>query len=146
MRIDDPVGLAEAAAEWRGCHVLVDALLGTGYGAGRGPLRESMAAVVEAVNRLTEEAGEGTDAGGGGGFGGHVVSLDVPSGLDADTGEPGRGLAVRADVTVSFVASKAGYAAAGAGAYLGRVVVADIGVPESAVRSALAWDKQRQSG
>ena len=142
MRIDDPVGLAQAASEWRGCHVVVDALLGTGYSADRGPLKDTAAAVVEAVNSLTPESRAGSEPAEG--FGGRVVALDVPSGLDADTGRPGHASAVRADVTVTFVAPKAGYSREGAEAYLGRVVVADIGVPESAVHAALAWDRERQ--
>jgi NAD(P)H-hydrate epimerase len=57
-----------------------------------------------------------------------VVSVDVPSGLDADTGRP-RGVAVRASVTVTFGFPKAGFRAARAADYLGRLVVADIGYP-----------------
>lgn len=68
--------------------VVVDALLGTGL---QGTVRESFASVIRAVN-----------------FSGRpVFALDVPSGLDSDTGVP-LGDAVRADCTVTFVGLKTG--------------------------------------
>ena len=57
------------------------------------------------------------------------MSIDVPSGLDADTGEP-CGVAVRAEVTVTFVATKAGFRFPQALPYLGRVEVRQIGIPQ----------------
>src|SRR5262249_20962223 len=56
-----------------------------------------------------------------------VLALDIPSGLDADTGAP-LGATVRAHYTVTFVAPKVGYAKPQAAAWLGQVHVADIGV------------------
>ena len=56
-----------------------------------------------------------------------VLAVDIPSGLDCDTGEP-LGAAVRADYTVTFVAVKKGFVSAGAAGYTGRVFVASIGV------------------
>ena len=67
--------------------VVVDAFLGTGL---RLPLRETAAAVVAAINAC----------------GRPVLSLDVPSGLDADRGDASQ--AVRAAATVSFIALKTG--------------------------------------
>ena len=62
--------------------------------------------------------------------GGRVVSVDVPSGLMADTGEVGgeKGVAVRADVTVTFLAAKPGFDRNAGPEHVGRVVVADLGV------------------
>jgi NAD(P)H-hydrate epimerase len=57
-----------------------------------------------------------------------VVSLDLPSGLDCDTGRP-LGACVRADVTVTFAAPKLGFSQPGAAAWLGRVEVVGIGAP-----------------
>lgn len=58
-----------------------------------------------------------------------IVSVDIPSGVQADTGMAFEG-AVKADVTVTFTAGKPGlYVGAGA-ICAGRVVVADIGIPE----------------
>lgn len=88
---------------------IVDALLGTGI---RGTLRSPFLEIVEAINHSSAR----------------VLSIDVPSGLDTDTGEP-CGVAVRAEVTVTFVATKAGFRFSHASPYLGRVVVRQIGVP-----------------
>ena len=57
-----------------------------------------------------------------------VFALDVPSGLDADTGKP-LGVAVRATATATFAAFKLGFAAPGAADYTGEVALIDIGLP-----------------
>ncbi|MBU1027041.1 MAG: hypothetical protein KKA31_04850 [Candidatus Margulisbacteria bacterium] len=54
-----------------------------------------------------------------------VLAVDVPSGLDVDTGEV-LGIAVKARRTVTFVASKKGFSKARQ--YTGKVIVRDIGV------------------
>ena len=90
--------------------VIVDALLGTGFW---GEPRPPLDAAIEAINTAS---------------GAKVVAVDVPSGLDCDTGHPSRPC-VRADLTVTFVASKIGFDEPAAREHLGRVVVADIGVP-----------------
>jgi hydroxyethylthiazole kinase-like uncharacterized protein yjeF len=88
--------------------VVVDALLGTGSrGAPRG-------AIEHALRWL--EAG-----------GGPVVAVDVPSGIEVDSGAVAS-VAVRADVTVTFQRSKAGLHLTPARAFAGRVIVADIGL------------------
>jgi NAD(P)H-hydrate epimerase len=91
-------------ADW-----VVDGLLGTGLARPvEGPLRE----VIEAMNRSGKP----------------ILALDLPSGLDADTGRP-QGVAVRATATATFVAPKLGFAAPGAEAFTGEVHVVEIGVP-----------------
>jgi NAD(P)H-hydrate epimerase len=99
-------GLAEslADAEW-----VVDALFGTGL---RGPLRPPFDEVVEAINRRRAR----------------VLAVDIPSGLDCDTGKPA-GPCVRADHTATFVAFKKGFDAPEAAAWLGEVHVLEIGAP-----------------
>ena len=72
----------------RGGDVIVDALLGTGLSGG---VREELAHVIQGIN----SAGRA------------VFALDVPSGLDSDTGAP-LGQTVRADCTVTFVGLKTG--------------------------------------
>ncbi|MEE3002668.1 MAG: NAD(P)H-hydrate epimerase [Planctomycetota bacterium] len=57
-----------------------------------------------------------------------ILAIDLPSGLDADTGQP-LGEAVRASATATFVGPKLGFTAAGASAWTGKVHVVDIGVP-----------------
>jgi hypothetical protein len=59
-----------------------------------------------------------------------VLAVDLPSGLDGDTGAA-PGACVRADVTATFVARKAGFDAAGAAALTGAVHVVDIGAPRA---------------
>ena len=66
-----------------------------------------------------------------------VLAVDVPSGLHADSGAP-CGMAVQANVTVTFVATKAGFRFPHALPYLGRVVVQQIGVPQ---KWLAAWCK-----
>jgi NAD(P)H-hydrate epimerase len=55
-----------------------------------------------------------------------VIAVDIPSGLDADTGRP-RGAAVRAHLTVTMGFPKIGFPHAAE--FTGDVVVADIGYP-----------------
>jgi len=57
-----------------------------------------------------------------------VLAMDLPSGLDADTGRP-LGAAIEADCTATFVGWKQGFLNKGATTWLGRVEVIDIGVP-----------------
>lgn len=95
-----------------GALTVVDCLLGTGAtGAPRGLFGDA----VRAINAR----------------GGHVVACDVPSGVDASTGEVA-GDAVRADVTVTFHAAKPGLWIAPGKALCGEVVVAGIGIPDGA--------------
>jgi len=61
-----------------------------------------------------------------------VLAVDIPSGLNADTGGP-LGTAVEADCTVTFIADKVGFNRGSAWKYTGKVIVADIGVPEDIV-------------
>ena len=93
------------AADW-----IIDALLGTGI---HGKLRAPYDEIVAAVNRSRAR----------------VISVDVPSGLNADTGEP-CGVAVRADITVTFVATKNGFRFEHAAPWLGRIEVRHIGIPQ----------------
>ncbi|PSQ38117.1 bifunctional ADP-dependent NAD(P)H-hydrate dehydratase/NAD(P)H-hydrate epimerase [Halobacteriales archaeon SW_12_71_31] len=89
--------------------VVVDAMLGTGLG---GPPREPEATVVERVNDADAT----------------VVAVDVPSGVDADTGET-PGVAVDADRVVTFHDRAPGLTGLDAA-----VTVADIGIPDAAER------------
>jgi NAD(P)H-hydrate epimerase len=62
---------------------------------------------------------------------GAVLSVDVPSGLDAATGRA-LGVAVRATATCTLAACKNGFWVAGASAHTGTIHVADIGMPATA--------------
>jgi NAD(P)H-hydrate epimerase len=65
-----------------------------------------------------------------------VLAIDVPSGLDCDTGRP-LGACVRASRTVTFVAEKVGFDHPEARDYLGRVSVGDIGCPRELIEEVL---------
>ncbi len=91
------------------CDLVIDAIFGTGLA--RRP-REPFGEVVEAVAALRRP----------------VLAVDLPSGLDCDTGQP-LGACVRADHTVTFVARKAGFANVRSREFTGEVTVVDIGCP-----------------
>ncbi|HWH95791.1 MAG TPA: NAD(P)H-hydrate epimerase, partial [Baekduia sp.] len=107
----DPPAPFEASA-LRGAAVIVDAILGTGFG---GAPREDVARAIEAINKA-------------GDVGAVVVAADVPSGVDAATGAVA-GDAVRADATATFHAAMPGLWIAPGKAHAGRVEVIDIGIP-----------------
>jgi ADP-dependent NAD(P)H-hydrate dehydratase / NAD(P)H-hydrate epimerase len=91
-----------------GATVLVDAIFGTGFS---GEAREPAAGAIEAINRARA----------------FVVACDVPSGVDASSGEV-HGPAVRADATVTFHAAKPGLWIAPGKSCAGAVTVVDIGI------------------
>ena len=62
-----------------------------------------------------------------------ILSVDIPSGLDCETGEPLGPACVRATRTVTFVAEKIGFANPAARQYLGEVIVGDIGCPRELI-------------
>jgi ADP-dependent NAD(P)H-hydrate dehydratase / NAD(P)H-hydrate epimerase len=96
--------------------VIVDAILGTGFqGEPRGPVAEA----IDAVNAA----------------GAPVVSVDVPSGVDASTGIVS-GTAVRASVTVSFHAAKPGLWIRPGKEHVGELHTLDIGIPRGAPMDA----------
>ena len=90
---------------------VVDALYGTGF---HGELRPSGLAACELMRRLHN----------GGAF---ALAVDLPSGINADTGAVAEG-AVRADLTVTFHRAKPLHYMPGSAHYCGEVVVADIGI------------------
>ena len=86
--------------------LLIDAIFGTGLTA---PPRDPFAEIVDAIESTKIP----------------ILAIDLPSGLDCDTGEP-LGRAIRACRTVTFVAEKAGFKNPASHEYTGRVTVADI--------------------
>jgi ADP-dependent NAD(P)H-hydrate dehydratase / NAD(P)H-hydrate epimerase len=111
-RLPGPAPEPFAAAGLEGAAVAVDALLGTGAtGAPRGPVADAIAALAPA--------------------GLPVVAADVPSGVDASSGEV-EGAAVQAAATATFVASKPGLWINPGKAHAGAVTVVDLGIPAGA--------------
>jgi NAD(P)H-hydrate epimerase len=101
-----------AGAAW-----IVDALLGTGA---RGEPRPPLDAVIDQLNAAAAP----------------ILAIDLPSGLDCDTGQAARHT-IRAAHTCTFVAPKPGFDAPGAAVYTGQVHVLDIGAPRKLIREVL---------
>jgi NAD(P)H-hydrate epimerase len=106
----------EPHAHDRAHDVIIDALFGTG-----------LARPVEGVYR---DAIDRANA-----LGIPIIAIDIPSGLDADTGLP-LGVAVRAAATITFAAEKIGFANPASRAHTGIVTVADIGCPAEIIAQA----------
>jgi hydroxyethylthiazole kinase-like uncharacterized protein yjeF len=118
----------DAAALLDGAAAIVDALLGTGFG---GAPRGSVGRAIEAIRAA----------------GRPVVSVDVPSGVDASTGAVA-GTAVRADRTVTFHLGKPGLWIDPGKDHRGEVRVIDIGIPRDALAltGAARAGRDRQGG
>lgn len=110
---------AEAGGSWldyvparlESAEVVVDALFGTGLNR---EVSDGAAAVIHAVN--------GCSAG--------ILSVDVPSGLNADTGQV-MGIAIEADLTVSFVGLKTGLFTGAGPAHCGEIEFDDLDLPDT---------------
>jgi NAD(P)H-hydrate epimerase len=100
-----------------GADVIIDALFGTGF---HGEPREDAARKIEAINAA----------------GAPVVAVDLPSGVDASTGEVA-GACVDAEVTVTMHARKVGLEVAPGRFHAGEVFVADIGLEPAETEHAL---------
>ena len=89
--------------------MIVDALFGTGL---HGELSSEFQTLIEAINNLDRP----------------ILAVDIPSGLDCDSGRP-LGAAIRAAYTVTFVAVKRGFlASVETSHYTGEIYIASIGV------------------
>ena len=108
--------VVEVGAELPAADVVIDAIFGTGF---HGEPREEAARSIEAIR----------------GAGVPVVSVDIPSGVDASTGEVS-GACVEATETVTFHGEKVGLAIAPGSLHAGRIEVADIGLEHRQTRHA----------
>jgi len=100
---------ADRAGEHFDCDLIVDGIFGTGLDR---PVRGAAAEVIDRINASRRP----------------VLAIDVPSGLDCDTGRP-LGTAIRAARTVTFVGRKPALTDPRAREFTGEVSVADIGAP-----------------
>ncbi|MDP8023889.1 MAG: NAD(P)H-hydrate epimerase [Nitrososphaeria archaeon] len=92
--------------ELKGCEVIIDGIFGTGI---KGEVKEPFASVIQMINQSQA----------------FVVSVDVPSGLDPDTGVAANAT-VQADVTVTLHDAKPGLLNS---RYVGKLVIKEIGIP-----------------
>lgn len=96
-------------ADFEGAEVVVDAIFGSGLDR---PVTDFYAEVIKGINR----------------FSGIVLALDIPSGLNADTGCP-MNEAVKADLTVTFIGVKQGLLTGEGLEYCGEIVFDDLDTP-----------------
>ncbi len=106
----DPLAIARNEPD-----LLIDAIFGTGLTSAPRPPFPQLAGAVNDSAR-------------------HVLAVDLPSGLDCDSGSVLGSACIRATRTVTFVAEKTGFTAPAAWAVLGQVIVADIGCPRELIR------------
>ncbi len=107
IEISDQDKVAEAMTALSDCAVLIDAILGTGT---RGEIKGLVRTAVEHWPPV------------------FTIAVDVPSGLNADTGTP-CGPCIRANLTVTFAWPKIGFHSKDAQSFIGQIEVADIGIP-----------------
>ena len=107
---------AELEAMLAAAGVVVDALLGTGGGP---PVRGHVGMLLEALARARSVPRDGPQL---------LVSVDLPSGVDADTGAADP-VSPSADLTVTFAHAKRGHFLFPGAGLTGRLVIADIGIP-----------------
>jgi len=105
------IDMNELARVVRKSDVVVDALLGTGI---KGDVKDEIGKVIQIVNLYAK----------------YVVSVDLPSGLDTDTGKP-QGIAIKADMTVTFAFPKMCHVLFPGRELTGKLKVAHIGIPRS---------------
>jgi len=127
IRISGAGDIKKYSSSLRHAGVLVDALLGTGIiGGAKGFYGE----VIEFINTLKAR----------------VISIDVPSGLNASTGEAA-GPVVRADITVTMALPKLGFYLPPGPGFAGSVEVGDIGMPAGILTDeAIRWNLIAEEG
>ena len=106
----------EVSAQLPACDLIVDALFGIGL---TRPIEGEFAEVVNAINQTPAP----------------VLALDIPSGLNADTGNSS-GPTVYANTTISFVGVKSGLLTGEARNFTGDVAIDTLGIPDSLIDSA----------
>lgn len=99
-----------------GATVIVDAILGTGLNS------EISGVILDAVKAVNNS-------------GCPVVAVDIPSGLHGTTGKV-MGDAIKADMTVTFACAKLGHVLLPGAEHVGRLIVADIGIPQEYIQNA----------
>jgi len=94
-----------------GCSLIVDAIFGTGL---KGELREPARSIIKRINNLNIP----------------VIAVDIPSGLDCNTGKA-LGLCLKAKKTVTFALAKKGFFTGNGPEYVGELLITDISIPKN---------------
>jgi len=111
--IFDIPGVNSILKELYNYNILADALFGTGLS---GDVREPFKTLIGGVNNLNKP----------------IVSVDIPSGLDCNTGKI-LGVAIKATKTVTFAVAKKGFYLNDGPSYTGKVIVSDISIPRELI-------------
>ena len=109
----DIPGVNSILKELNGYNILADALFGTGLS---GDVREPFKTLISGVNNLNKP----------------TLSVDIPSGLDCNTGKF-LGAAIKATKTVTFAVAKKGFYLNDGPSYTGKVIVSDISIPRELI-------------
>jgi NAD(P)H-hydrate epimerase len=96
--------------DFSGCGLLIDAIFGTGL---ENEIVGFPSKIINLINEIDVP----------------VLSIDIPSGLDCDSGKP-LGSCIKAKWTVTLVAQKISFFKKTAQPYIGEVVIGDIGIPD----------------
>lgn len=132
---DSAEQIAANQSQLCGAAVIVDAVLGTGFS---GQVRPPLDRVIHAINQAAASSfpmqGE---VRGRVKMTPRVIAIDVPSGLECDTGQPSNAT-IRAHETITFVALKKGFSCPTAVEFLGRIHIADIGAPRRLIEHIAA--------
>ncbi len=113
QELPDIAAMENLTKELRGYDVIIDALFGTGLS---GEVREPFKTLINITNDLRKP----------------IISADIPSGLDANTGKV-LGATIKATKTVTFAVSKRGFYLNEGPSHTGEVVVTDISIPRELI-------------
>jgi len=113
IEISDLSELERAKGILSDCDLLIDAIFGIGL---KGDTKEPFKSVIEFLNNTDRP----------------IISVDVPSGLDATTGEQ-LGKSIRATMTVTFSLVKRGFFINQGPICCGKIIVVDIGIPKELI-------------
>jgi NAD(P)H-hydrate epimerase len=108
LNLNDPDMEGKVKAFAAGADMVVDGIFGTGL---KGHLNDEYQRLIEGINGQDRQ----------------ILAVDIPSGLDCDSGRP-LGAAIKASYTVTFATVKTGFMSGSASEYTGEIFVASIGV------------------
>ena len=115
IEIPDESSFLDHQSDMAGCDVWIDAILGTGL---KSDVKGYFQRIIDFINALKKT----------------VLAVDIPSGLNSDTGQP-CGTCIRASATATFGFAKTGHMIHPGSGYTGVLEIVDIGIPPYIVQS-----------